>query len=243
MNRVLYPPLDSLKPVADDIWIVDSGPLRAYALSIPVRMTVVRLQGGELWLHSPTRYTLGLKEAISALGRISHLIAPSVAHWSFVKEWQQQCPQATAWAAPGLSERSLVKKSGVRFDAILGPPPPEWAGELEQINVPGGFGVNEVAFFHRQSRTLILTDLVENFEPQKLSRTMRPLICLAGAMAPDGKAPLHYRFAINRKREQAAAAARGIIAWAPERVIFAHGRWFESEGTRRLRRSLRWLLD
>ena len=90
---------------------------------------------------------------------------------------------------------------------------------LEQINVPGGFGVNEVAFFHRQSRTLILTDLVENFEPQKLSRVMRPLIRLAGAMAPDGKAPLHYRFAINRKREQAAAAARRIIAWAPERVI------------------------
>ena len=70
MNRVLYPPLDSLKPVTDDVWIVDSGPLRAFALPIPVRMTVVRLQGGELWLHSPTRYTPGLKEALSALGRI-----------------------------------------------------------------------------------------------------------------------------------------------------------------------------
>jgi Domain of unknown function (DUF4336) len=243
MNRVLYPPLDSLKPVTDDVWIVDSGPLRAFALPIPVRMTVVRLQGGELWLHSPTRFTPELKEALSALGRISHLIAPSVAHWSFVKEWQQQCAGAIAWAAPGLSERSPVKKSGVRFDAILGPLPAEWADELEQINVPGGFGANEVAFFHRRSRTLILTDLVENFEPEKLSRGMRLLVRLMGAMAPDGKAPLHYRFAINRKREQAAAAARRIIAWAPERVIFAHGRWFESEGTRRLRRSLRWLLD
>ena len=29
----------------------------------------------------------------------------------------------------------------------------------------------------------------------------------------------------------------------PERVIIAHGRWFETEGAAELRRSFRWLLD
>jgi hypothetical protein len=62
-------------------------------------------------------------------------------------------------------------------------------------------------------------------------------------MAPDGMAPAHLRFALNRKRKEAAAAAWRLIAWEPERVIFAHRRWFDRDGTAQLRRSLRWLLS
>jgi hypothetical protein len=137
-----------------------------------------------------------------------------------------------------------VKSSGVVFQHDLGPASPsDWADDMEQQIVPGGFGVNEVAFLHRPTRTLVLTDLIENFEPEKLPGYMRPLVRLAGAMAPDGKAPAHLRFAINRKRQAAGEAARRLIDWQPERVIFAHGRWFETDGTAQLRRSFRWLLD
>ena len=54
-EMVTYPPLDVMKPVADGVWIVDSGPLRVLGMPLPVRMTVVRLASGDLWLHSPTR--------------------------------------------------------------------------------------------------------------------------------------------------------------------------------------------
>ena len=43
-NDVTYPPLDVLKPVAKDLWIVDSGPQEAMGLTLPVRMTVIRLE-------------------------------------------------------------------------------------------------------------------------------------------------------------------------------------------------------
>jgi hypothetical protein len=33
-----------------------------------------------------------------------------------------------------------------------------------------------------------------------------------------------------------------MVDWAPERVIFAHGGWFTEQGTKRLKKSLRWLL-
>ena len=53
----LYQPLNTLKPVADDIWIADGdvtwmnmGILRA---PFSTRMTVIRLQDGGLWCHSP----------------------------------------------------------------------------------------------------------------------------------------------------------------------------------------------
>ena len=42
-NQVTYPPLDVLKPVTEDLFIVDSGPLRIMGLPLPVRMTVIRL--------------------------------------------------------------------------------------------------------------------------------------------------------------------------------------------------------
>ena len=37
-------------------------------------------------------------------------------------------------------------------------------------------------------------------------------------------------------------AARRLVEWAPERVLFAHGRPFLSDATPALRRSLDWLL-
>ena len=149
-SRTVYPPLDVLKPVAPDIWIVDSGPLHAMGLAIPVRMTVVRLKSGDLWLHSPTRYDEGLDSELHRIGTIRHLVAPNVAHWSFLKDWQARYPDVVTWAAPGLRQRSQVKKSGVALDHDLGPYAPEaWALDIEQAVVPGGFGVNEVAFFHR----------------------------------------------------------------------------------------------
>jgi hypothetical protein len=243
-SRVVYPPLDTLKPVAEDLWIVDSGPLRAMGLAIPVRMTLVKLASGDVWLHSPTAYTPALRNEIEQLGPIAHLVAPNIAHWSFLNDWQRHCPQALTWAAPGLRERAQVRRSAVVLDADLGSEPPQaWARDLSQLTIRGGFGVNEVAFLHGATRTLILTDLVENFESEKVSPLLRPLVRAAGAMAPDGKAPVHYRFAVNRRRREAAVAARRLLDWAPERVIFAHGRWFETDGTPRLRHSLRWLLD
>ncbi|WP_322516944.1 DUF4336 domain-containing protein [Rhodopseudomonas palustris] len=243
-NSVAYLPTDTLKPVGEDLWIVDSGPLSAMGLEVPVRMTVVRLASGEVWLHSPTSYSDDLKAAIERLGPIAHLVAPNIAHWQFLKGWTDRCPDAKTWAVPGLRTRAPVIKSGVVLDQDLGESPPgAWSADLDQLLITGGFGVNEVAFFHRPTRTLILTDFVENLEPAKLGPVARPLAWLAGATAPDGMAPAHYRFAMNRQRDATKDAARHLLGWTPERVIFAHGSWFETDGTKRLRHSLRWLLD
>jgi hypothetical protein len=68
-------------------------------------------------------------------------------------------------------------------------PPAPWAADLDQIIVPGGAGFTEVAFFHKATRTLVLTDLVQNLEAAMLPAAVRPFARLAGVVAPDGKAP------------------------------------------------------
>jgi hypothetical protein len=238
-----YPPVDALKDVAENVWIVDSGPLRFFGLVLPVRMTVIRLGNGDLWLHSPTRYDENLARDLERHGPVRHLVAPNVAHWMHVRDWQQRYPDATTWAARGLRERGQVKKSGVRLDRDLPDvAPPEWAGDMEQTIFPGGAGFREVDFFHKASRTLVLTDLVVNLEPDKLPLVMRTFARLTGVTAPDGKAPLYLRWIIRRRPEAARKAAARLLAWAPERVIFAHGRWFDRDGAAALRRSLSWLI-
>lgn len=240
---VTYPPVDVLKPVAENVWIVDSGPQQAAGLSLPVRMTVVRLPSGDVWLHSPTRFIPELRREIETIGPIRHITAPSIAHWTHLKEWQTACPAAIISAAPGLRDRAQVKAAGLRLDRDLGvAPPPEWADTFEQTIVPGGAGFREVAFFHRPTRTLILTDLIQNLEPEKLPFGTKMFAKLTGVQAPDGKAPAYLRLVVRMHRREARRAVSRIIARAPIRVIFSHGKWFDRDGTEQLRRAFRWLL-
>jgi hypothetical protein len=37
-------------------------------------------------------------------------------------------------------------------------------------------------------------------------------------------------------------AAERMIAWNPERVIMAHGRWYDGNAVAELRRAFRWVL-
>lgn len=244
MPDAAYPPLDTLKPVAEGIWIVDSAPLHVGPLEFPIRMTVIRLEDGSLWLHSPTRCTGLLRDAMAAIGPVRHLVAPSIAHWMMLKDWQAACPEAIAWAAPGLRDRRAVRRARVRLDTDLGSRPPEaWDGEIDQVAVTGALGFHEIAFFHRASRTLVLTDLVINLEAETLSPLSRWWMGMAGALAPEGRAPAYLRWLVKAGGAAPREAARRMLDWAPERVIFAHGRWYERDGTARLRRSLDWLLE
>ncbi len=238
-----YPPLDVPKPVADGVWIVDSMLPAPLGKVVAARMTVIRLRNGDLLLHSPTRYSPALRAALARLGRIRHLVAPNLAHWMFLQDWQRGVPGATTWAAPGVAERGAVRRSGLRLDRQLGrSAPAEWGGGLALVLVPGAAGFHEAALFHERSRTLVLTDLVMNLEAQKVPALLRPLLRWFGSLAPDGMPPPYLRALINLRGSAVADAAARLVALRPDRVVFAHGRWFDRDGTERLRRSLRWAL-
>jgi hypothetical protein len=241
---VTYQPLDTARAVADDVYIVESTLPGMLGKLLPVRMTVIRLANGDLLLHSPTRYTDALKRQLEGLGRIAHLVAPNTAHWTCMADWQRACPHATTWAVPGLRQRSQVRRSGLRLDFDLGEAaPPDWGDTVDLVMVPGGMGFREAALFHRPTRTLVLTDLVLNLEPPKVPAVMRPIVRLFGSTAPGGMAPPYLRAIVKLRRPAATQAAVRLLKLRPDRVIFAHGHWFESDGTAALRRSLRWLMD
>lgn len=234
-----YEPLYSLKPVAPDIWIADGGWIRFYGLPFPTRMTVVRLACGGLWLHSPIADKDGLADAVAACGPVRHLIAPNWIHYAWLPDWQARFPEATSWGSPGVVQRARGR--GLRLHLnheLTDDPPADWAGQIDQRLAASGLH-REVVFFHRASRSLILTDLIENFEPAKMPLWVRPLLRLGGVCDPDGGMPRDIAASFARRPTHLRELVETMIGWGPERVILAHGRWYDRDGAAELRRAFR----
>ncbi len=243
MDTGAYPPLDTLKPVGEGIWLADGPPIRFYGMPFATRATIVRLSDGGLWVHSPIRWSQGLADELTMLGPVRHLIAPNWIHYAHIPGWQAQYPKARCWAAPGVGRRAASRQVALRIDHDLtGTAPTAWAGEIDQLLVAGSRIHREVVFFLRATRTLILTDLIENFEAARLPLWMRPLAWLGGILDPDGKMPVDMRLSF-RDRAALRQAVETMIAWGPERIILAHGRWYDRDGVAELRRAFRHVLS
>ena len=94
----IYPPLNTLKPVADDIWILD-GPQIRFGLTVlkvqfPTRATIIRLKGGGLFVHSPTPLDAALKVEIDQAGVPRWIIGPNRLHYWWSPDWHAAYPQA-----------------------------------------------------------------------------------------------------------------------------------------------------
>lgn len=236
-RRAAYEPVNTLKPVSEGIWIVDGEPIHAMGLVLPVRMTVVRLAGGDLLLHSPVEPGPELARAVGRLGPVRHLLAPTTAHWKFLKDWQSAFPEATSWAVPGLGDRLQVRASSLRIDRELGEvAPAEWSPTVRQGLVRGP-GFCEAFLFHQPSRTLVLADLVQNMEPARLPPVSAAVARLARATAAGPAA--HIRLILTLGGRRSREDVRRMVALEPEKVVFAHGRWFAGNGSERLRRAFK----
>lgn len=161
--------------VKDTIWTFEQLQGIFYVV-VPIRMTIVKLQGGGLLVYAPvapTRECIRLvKEIVAEHGDIKYIILPTISgveHKVFVGPFARCFPKAEVFVAPNQWSYPLnlplnwlglpPKRTQVlpvdsskyplasEFDyALLGPI------ELG----PGRF--EEVAFFHRRSRTLLVTD-------------------------------------------------------------------------------------
>lgn len=241
-----YPPLNTLKPVADNVWIVD-GPIIRFGMPwprmpFPTRMTLIRVNGSDLLVHSPTQLTPELTNEIGEIGRPRWIIGPNRIHYWWIPEWRNAYSDCRIYLAPRIREQAgkHIDFDGLPLDAKEGYP---WDADVTTLPISGAF-MTEVEFFHRPTRTLVLTDLIENFEAGKIaSRLMRWLTWLGNVQDPNGQMPRDMRFTFRHQKAQLRAAVETMIAWNPERIIIAHGRWYESNGAAELRRAFHWLLD
>jgi hypothetical protein len=180
-------------------------------------MTVIRLSGGRLLLHSPVTLDPQLRGELDAIGRVAYAVAPNRVHHLHAGEVAKHYPGTRLWIGPGLE----TKRPDLQYEAILGDDAPEeWRDEVEQTFFRGRPYENEVAFFHQPSRTLILCDLAFNFGPSTatITRWLMKALRSYGSLGPSKLDPW-----LIRDRAAARASLERILAWDFDRVIVAHG--------------------
>jgi hypothetical protein len=227
--------LSPMQPLAPDLWVV-WRPQKFYGLPVGTRMTVIRLSGGRLLLHSPVALDPHLRAELDAIGQVAYVVAPNRLHHLHAGKVADFYPDARLWVAPGLE----TKRPDLRFEAILGDEAPvEWRGEVDQTFFAGRPYENEVAFFHRASRTLILCDLAFNFGPSAAAPTRMLMKALRsyGTLGPSKLDPL-----LIRDHKAARKSLMRILSWEFDRVTVAHGDVHETGGHARLTEGYGWLL-
>lgn len=197
-------------------------------------MTVVRLQDGALLVHSPIAMTPGLKAEVDAIGPVRHIVAPNCYHHLYAGEWKEAYPDALLHAAKGLEKR----RKDLAIDSELSAEThPDWGDELATLLLDGTM-LNETVFFHRPSRSLIVADVIENFETSDHWPT-RAYLKLGGIHGQPGLSlPLRLVF---RDKKRARRAIDEVLSWDFDRIVLAHGDVIESGGRDLLKDAYTWL--
>ncbi len=226
-----------LTEIDRDIWIADGPSVPFLRIPYPTRATIIRLHDGNLWVCSPIQLSEGLKVAIDRLGAVRYVVSPNKLHHLFLGDWARIWPEAKLYASPGLARR----RRDLSFTADLGDrPDPAWADDIDQVIFHGSFAMDEVVFFHRASKTAIVTDLVQRFDPASLQGWRRALMALDGMVGSNGSTPREWRLSFWN-RAAVRRAKRTVIDWNPQRVIIAHGEWVRDNGRAVLERALAWV--
>lgn len=224
--------MSGLTAIDEGVWVA-AAPQTFMGLHVGTRMTVVRLPTGGLWVCSPIALSDELRGELDDLGPVEHVVGPNKYHHLHLGEYVEAYPEARLHGAPGLAD----KRPDLRFDGELGDDHAPWGPSLEPVHV-GGTLLRETVFVHPATRTLVATDLLENFETSEHLLT-RLYLKLGGIHGKPGVSrPLRW---FHRERSRARAGVDRILERDFERIVICHGDVIERDGPEILRSSYAWL--
>lgn len=222
-----------LERLDDALWVA-AAPQTFLGLHLGTRMTIVRGRDGGAIVHSPIALTDELRGAVEAIGPVRSIIAPNAFHHLHAGGWAAAYPDARLVGAPRLAK----KRPDLRLAATLKDTvDPGWADTLAQVCVRGCI-LQETVFFHEASRTLVSSDLVENFGSSSHWPTRMYLKASGIHGKPGVGRSLRWMY---RDREAAKAALERVLAWDFDRMVLAHGDVVAERGRDVLRESFAWL--
>ncbi len=226
---------NKLTLLAPNLWIFDQ-PHRFLGIEIGVRMTIVRLETGDLFLHSPIQLTCETCKHLDAIAPVRYVVAPNRFHHVYLKDYFSAYPKTEIIAARGLQK----KRSDLSFNGALTDGKTYGCQDGLKHLVFGGMPMlNEVVFFHISSHTLILTDLICNFRAE-LPMWTKIFVWLDGVYENFG-VPRVERYLLIRSREQAKSSIDKILSWEFDRVIMAHGQIMQKRGHPAIEKAFEWL--
>ena len=224
--------------MGQNIWILEGDPVSMLGIPFQTRTTVIKLSAGGCWLHSPVALTEARANSVQQLGDVAHLVAPNSLHHLFMPAWATRFPQSTVWLTPDLPK----KLPGLRrYELLDAASQSAWADDIEQCYFEGSFWLTEAVFYHRASKTLIVTDIIQNHDPAHETPFWRLVKRCNAALAPQGGVPRDLRLTI-RDRKLASASVQKILRWDFQQIILCHGLCITTHARDHFRRAFDWLI-
>jgi len=220
-------------------WIIGGPSVRDMGFMFTTRMTVVKLSSGSLWVSSPVPVPFGTLKCISDLGPVGYIVAATPRHVWRLEAWHTLFPKAQVWA-PRTTPLTL-KKGHLPFTGRLSDAPnPEWADDFDQLAFKGNPLIEEVLFFHKASRTVILDDLIQ-IHPRVKGKLLRnALFKLEGVASPQGGVALDIRLSFTQ-RNLARRSLEKLLIWDFDKLIIGHGVCIEKDAKPFVEQAFRWL--
>ena len=218
--------------VPNAVWHAQQ-PLKFGPISLTTRMTVVRLRDGSLWVHSPISPTRELVEELQSLGSVRYVVAPNKSHHLFFLAFLDAHPQAQGFIAAGLE---LKRPDLGRFPHI--PREAPWASEIQGFFIEGLPILNETVWFHVETGTLVITDLLFCF-----AETNRGIAALVSKLlGVRGRLGMSRTMKLAVKDKQALArSVLPLLALPVQRVMVAHDQIISEQPVAKLTRAFAWL--
>ena len=221
-------PHGKLSEIDENILTV-TGDIKMPMMSLPRRMTVVRLNGSRLIVFSAIALNEDEMTRLEAYGRPAFLVVPSDKHRLDAKPWKDRYPAMQVVAPEGA--RAKVEDV-VPVDTVA----PQFDDpNVQFIAVPGTRG-HEAALVVRtpNGTTLVLNDLVGNI--RNTSGIGGWLLGLAGFA---GKSPRIPRVVKWNLVKDANALRAQLLQWAEmkslKRILVSHGEPIEANPQQALR--------
>ena len=210
------------------------GPKGELSHTLAEPITAERGDDGQLYVSRPNDERKA--KELHGLGTVRHLVSPNQFHYAHIGEWARAFPETISWASPRVRQRARARHVDIDFTRDLdASAPEEWRGEIDQLLFPGGY-FKEFIFFHKASRTLILTDTIINIELDKISEPWRTAAKLSGMYHPYGQLFFGMRLPLLFQRRKAKVAIGKIHSWQPQRILLSHGRCLYADADEVIRR-------
>jgi hypothetical protein len=237
----LYQPINTLKLISENLWIVDGPIIHFYGMPFTTRMVVIRLANNDLWIHSPITLTSALKQELDQLGNVKYLISPNKIHYWYIQDFQKAYPEAITFASDGVQKRSQRAGQSIRWDRELKDIDRDYFPDLEILPMSGNRFMTEYTFFHIPSKSWIVTDIIENFEPNKINPFFRILAYLGGALHPNGGTTRDQRTLFWGNHQLLKKSIDRVKVLNPKRIIMAHGKILDRDIVSELNRIFAWV--
>ena len=121
-------------------------------------MTIIQCENQGLWVHSPVQLDDHTIKVINDFGHVKWVVAPSLFHYLHVWSFRNAFNDNHLYGPEGIQK----KETKSQFQSLSTLSQQEWTGHIESLKADGMPKVNEYVFFHKHSKTLILTDLLFN---------------------------------------------------------------------------------